>query len=68
MEALANEPHWTFTSFHIEWEQGLRLSETHLNIPGQVDLDRFSTRPSTKGQKDTLVDFRSNPKVVLLFE
>lgn len=67
LRALETRPAWMQVCYAIGWEQGCRLSETHLHLATQLDLGRGIIRFRTKGHKDTLAEFPLSPKLVPMF-
>lgn len=70
---LKREPEWMRIAYAIAWEQGCRISETHLRLPGpsrtggDVDLARNVLRLRTKGKKERVAEVPLSPKLRPLF-
>jgi integrase len=67
LQELASRPEWMRVCYAIAWEQGCRLSETHLHIGTQIDTDRAIIRFRTKGHKGSLAEFPLAPQLLPMF-
>jgi integrase len=60
---LKREPEWMRVAYRIAWEQGCRISETHLNLLHDVDLASNVLRLRTKGQKERVAEVPLSPRL-----
>lgn len=64
---LKSEPEWMGIAFKIAWDQGCRLTETHIRLPEGVDLARNVLKLRTKGKKKRVAEVPLSPRLKPLF-